>query len=49
MKTNVLPSSGKDLSMIDTNLRILGTLFTDLRGLMTLNILRTFSEGISLS
>jgi hypothetical protein len=39
MKTKVLPSSGKLLSMMVTSLRILGTLLTDLKGLSTLSAL----------
>ena len=38
--TSVLPSSGKERSMIETNLRILGSLLTDLKGLITLMDLR---------
>jgi len=44
MKTSVLPNSGRDLNMMDTSLRMLGTLFTDLSGLSTLKDLRNLKE-----
>ena len=39
IKTRVFPSSGRDLSMMVTNLLMLGTRFTDLSGLSTLRAL----------
>ena len=47
--TRVLPSSGSDLSIMDTSLRMLGTLLTDLKGLNTLKDRRTLNDGNSSS
>ena len=47
IKTKVFPNSGKDFSMMLTNLLSLGTLLTDLRGLITLKALKTLSDGTS--
>ena len=44
INTRVLPNSGRDLSMMVTSLRMLGTLLTDLKGLRTLKALRNLKE-----